>query len=168
MQGQSERVYDTKPVNPIDVMETLFRSHQWTFERTANHGLSLRTHGAWCNYHIFCATEHSQHLFYLTCTYDMRIPEPRRKELYHLLALINKEIWMGHFDLCSVDGAPTYRHAMPIRGVKRFSLEQMEDFVDRALTECERFHPIFQGCLFGHLPPEQVISMSKIECHGIA
>ena len=169
MQRQGPQTQDKQSINPLQVMETLFRSNQWHFERTGNNlGLVLKTHGQWCEYILHCAEEKSLGLFYLTCSYDIRVPSYQRARLDGLLSQINREMWMGHFDLCSQDGAPTYRQAIPIRGVKRFSLEQMEDMVDHALSECERFYPAFQACLWGDVKPDIAVKSALIECYGYA
>ncbi|MFK7867093.1 MAG: YbjN domain-containing protein [Alphaproteobacteria bacterium] len=168
MQNQAQKTSAKAKIGPVEVMETLFRSHQWSFERTLNDGLTLQTKGNWCNYALHCAVEPQNDLFYMTCTYDMRVPHHQRSALDALLSQINREMWMGHFDLCSQDGSPTYRHALPIRGVKAFSLEQMEDMVDHALSECERFYPAFQACLWGKIKPDVAIASALMECHGYA
>ena len=61
--------------------------------------------------------------------------------MYELLALANEKLWLGHFGLEQDDGMPVFRHAVLLRGAPGASAESLEDMVDIALTECERFFP---------------------------
>jgi len=98
----------------------------------------------------------------------MRIPREKRISVNHLLALINQRMWMGHFDLCSEDGTPTYRHTIPTRGLSSVTVEQLEDMMDIALAECERFFPAFQFLLWGSYTPEEAVSAALLDCVGEA
>ena len=42
-----------------------------------------------------------------------------------------------------------FRHALLLRGVSGVSAEQVEDLVELALVECERFYPAFQLVIWG-------------------
>ncbi len=154
--------------NPLDVLESLFMDNDWPFHRGVDQGLYLETAGSWCDYQVYFAVNRELDLLYATCAYDLRIPQDRRHELMKLLASVNREMWMGHFDLCSENGAPTYRHSLPIRGVRSFSREQLEDLLDHALSECERFYPAFQAVLFGHIDHDRAVRSAMIECQGMA
>ena len=44
---------------------------------------------------------------------------------------------------------PVYRHAVLLRGAPGASAESLEDMIDIAITECERFFPAFQFVLWG-------------------
>ena len=61
---------------------------------------------------------------------------------------------VGHFDLWSGDGVPVFRHANLLRGSTGASVEQLEDLLDIALTECERYYPAFQFVIWAGKTPE--------------
>ena len=48
---------------------------------------------------------------------------------------------------------PVFRHAVLLRGAPGASAESLEDMVDIAITECERFFPAFQFVLWGGKSP---------------
>ena len=86
---------------------------------------------------------------HFTCTFDLKVPEKQRTGLYELLALANERLWLGHFGIERADGMPVYRHAVLLRGAPGASAESLEDMIDIAITECERFFPAFQFVLWG-------------------
>jgi hypothetical protein len=96
------------------------------------------------------------------------VPEKQRSALYELLALANEQLWLGHFGLESADGMPVFRHAILLRGAPSASAESLEDLVDIALTECERFYPAFQFVLWGGKTPAEALAAAMLECVGEA
>ena len=87
---------------------------------------------------------------------------------YELLALANERLWLGHFDLAAGDTSPAFRYAVLLRGIGTASSEQVEDLVDIAVSECERFYPAFQLVIWGGKPPEEAMATAMIEPVGEA
>jgi hypothetical protein len=61
-----------------------------------------------------------------------------------------------------------FRHAILLRGALGASVEQLEDLVDMALTECERFYPAFQLVIWGGKTAEEAVTAAMIEPMGEA
>ncbi len=154
--------------NPLDILEAMFTSNEWPFERPDDGELVVETTGGWCDYRMFFAWREDLHALYFSCAFDIRIPRDRRGRIAELLALVNEKMWLGHFDLCTDDDTPTFRHTLPTRGVKAFSAEQLEDLMDIALAECERFYPAFQFMLWGGYGPEEAVAAALLDCRGEA
>jgi len=55
-----------------------------------------------------------------------------------------------------------------LRGAPGASAEQIEDLVDIALTECERFYPAFQFVVWGGKSAEEAIAQAMIDPIGEA
>ena len=53
---------------------------------------------------------------HLACAFDMRVPEPRLTEVQQLVALINEQMWIGHFDVWMQNGVVMFRHALLLAG----------------------------------------------------
>ena len=154
--------------NPLDVLEAMFTENEWPFERPGEDEILVETTGGWCDYRLFFVWREDMHALYFTCAFDMKIPEEGRTRINDLLAMINQRMWMGHFDLCSEDGSPTYRHTIPTRGLTHVSVETLEDMMDIALAECERFYPAFQFLIWGGHSPEEAVSAALLDCQGEA
>jgi hypothetical protein len=90
------------------------------------------------------------------------------EKLYELLALANDRLWIGHFGIEAEDGVPVFRHSVLLRGSPSASAESLEDMVDIAITECERFFPAFQFVLWGGKAPAEALAASMLDCVGEA
>lgn len=154
--------------NPLDILEAMFTANEWHFERSDNDEIIVETSGGWCDYHMHFVWRGELHALYFTCSFDLRIPPERRSEMNNLLAMINEKMWMGHFDFSQETGAPTYRNTVPTRGLKSLAVEQLEDMMDIALAECERFYPAFQYMLWAGHKPEDAIAAALLDCVGEA
>ena len=92
----------------------------------------------------------------------------RQAPVYELLAAVNERLWLGHFDLGSDEEMPMFRHTVPLRGLSGASVEQLEDLVDSAFTECERFYPAFQFVIWGGKGAHEAIAAALFETVGEA
>ena len=105
---------------------------------------------------------------HFSCAFDMKVPPETRHKLVELLAIANEKLWIGHFGLESDDGVPVFRHSVLLRGSPSASAESLEDMVDIAITECERFFPAFQFVLWGGKAPADALQAAMLDCVGEA
>ena len=84
------------------------------------------------------------------------------------LALINEQLWLGHFEMWSGSGLIVFRHAALVGNGENLAFEQAEGIAEAALEECERFYPVFQFVLWGGKSPTEAISAALIETAGEA
>jgi hypothetical protein len=159
---------ETAVANPLDVVEQIISSNEWIFERRNEVEMAAEAPGRWCDYGLFFNWSHEISAMHFTCAFDMKVPEKRRGALHELLALANTHLWIGHFGLDADDGMPVFRHAVLLRGARAASAESLEDMVDIAITECERFYPAFQFVLWGGKTPAEALTASMLECVGEA
>jgi len=154
--------------NPLDVVEEIVSANQWAFDRQGDDELSVSVGGSWCDYHLGFSFSPAQGGMQLACAYDMRVPPRRRAEVHGLLAQINERIWIGHFDLWSEEAIPMYRHAILTRGGEAPNFVQMEELIEIAITECERFYPAFQFVIWGGKSASEAVAASMLETVGEA
>ena len=154
--------------NPLDVVEQIASAHDWMFDRTSDRDISIEVHGHWADYRMFATWHDDLRALLFACAFEMRVPEHQRAEVSKLLTAINEKMLIGHFDMWSEDGLPVYRHAVLLRGVDCASVEQMEDLLDIALTECERFYPAFQYVIWGGKSAEDAVAASVFDTVGEA
>ena len=81
---------------------------------------------------------------HLACAFDMKVPELRLAEVQQLVALINEQLWIGHFDVWMQNGVVMFRHALVLAGGVAASGRQCEAVLGSALDSCERYFPAFQ------------------------
>src|SRR3546814_20726508 len=77
-------------------------------------------------------------------------------------------MWLGHFDLSSEDGTPMFRHTLLVRGAGGVSVEQLDDLVEVALGESERFFPAFQFVIWGGKSAAEAAAASLLGLAGAA
>jgi hypothetical protein len=157
-----------RAANPLDIMEQIIVANDWAFERRSDNEMAAEAPGKWCDYGLFFCWSNEISAMHFTCAIDLKVPEKRRAALYELLALANEKLWIGHFGMDSDDGTPVFRHSVLLRGAPGASAESLEDMIDIAITECERFFPAFQFVLWGGKSPVDALAASMLECVGEA
>ncbi len=159
---------DCRHRNPLDAMERIVGDRNWLYERLCDTELAVEIAGEWCDYRLFICWQTEARLLLASCSLDMRVPKPKRGQVFELLALINERLAMGHFDLPAEDSLPLYRCALPLRGVVGASVEQLEDLMDLGLVECERYYPAFQYLLWAGKAPRDAVCAAQFEAVGEA
>lgn len=154
--------------NPIDVVEQIVDANDWTSDRRSDKEMAVQVPGRWCDYSLYFAWNDDASAMHFTCAFDMRVADDQRARIYELLAQINEKMWLGHFGVWEDEGLPMYRHGLPLRGAKGPTIEQIEDMVDIAINECERFYPAFQYVIWGGKAPEEAMQLALIDCVGEA
>ena len=154
--------------NPLDILEQIIAANEWAFERRSDGEMAAEAPGKWCDYGLHFSWSHEISAMAFTCAFDMKVPADRREKLYELLALANDRLWIGHFGIEMEDGVPVFRHSVLLRGAQGASAESLEDMVDIAITECERFFPAFQFVLWGGKAPAEALAASMLDCVGEA
>jgi hypothetical protein len=157
-----------RSVNPLDVMEQIVTANDWAFDRRNDSEMAAEAPGKWCDYGLYFSWSQEISAMHFTCAVDLKVPEKRRGALYELLALANEKLWIGHFGMDSDDGMPVFRHSVLLRGTQGASAESLEDMIDIAITECERFFPAFQFVLWGGKTPADAMQAAMLECVGEA
>jgi hypothetical protein len=157
-----------RAANPLDVLEQIIAANEWAFERRSEGEMAAEAPGKWCDYGLYFSWSSEISAMHFSCAFDLKVPANRRERLFELLAMANEKLWIGHFGLESEDGVPVFRHSVLLRGAPEASAESLEDLVDIALTECERFFPAFQFVLWGGKSPNDALAAAMLDCVGEA
>ncbi len=162
--------YDIDPQlqNPLDLIEQIVAANEWPFERHEDGDITAEISGRWCAYQLWFAWRPDITALHFSCAFDMKVPAAKRVAIYHLLSLINERLWFGHFEVWSEEGLPVFRHATLLRESPGLSASQIQDMVDIALHEAERFYPAFQHVIWGGKNPEEAIELALVDTLGEA
>ena len=155
-------------LNPIDVVEDVIHAKKWTFSRADEHELVAEIASKWCLYRLYFTWSEKIKAISYTITFDLKFPHNKSKEAHELLALINEKLWIGHFDITSKNGIPAYRHTVLSLSESEMLHHQLEDLVDIAIYECEKYYPAFQLVLFENTEPSKALSVSTFDTIGRA
>lgn len=158
---------DASTANPLDIAEQLLLDRDWSFDRSETQELLADVTGSWCNYRISLNWHESFGALTFCCEVDSKIPPRMVDRLYPILAKVNSKLWLGHFDLSEESGYLAFRYAMLTKGAD-VTPTQLEDLLDLAVTECERFFPAFQSAIWSDRPVDDMLQMALMETQGEA
>ncbi|KAB2941428.1 MAG: YbjN domain-containing protein [Hyphomicrobium sp.] len=163
----AEHVGYGRVTNPIDLIERLAAAHDWTCDRTNDDELTLVIAGTWTDYHVSLNWRDDLEALHLACAFDFRVPENRLAEMYKLVAQINEQLWLGHFDLWTQEGLVMFRHALLLNGSVATS-RQCEAMLHAALEGCERYYQAFQFVVWAGKQSREALVSTMFETEGQA
>jgi hypothetical protein len=154
--------------NPVDVVERLAAVHEWSFARASDDEVTLLVAGRWTDYQVSFTWMPEIEALHLACAFDLKVPERRRAEMVELAALINEQLWVGHFDVWFKDGIIMFRHALVLTGGITAADAQCEALLGMALDSCERHYQAFQFVLWAGKSPREALESIMFETRGEA
>lgn len=164
----SAQIILERNLHPVDLIEQLAAIHDWSFDRSDADEINISVKGAWTDYHLSFTWREDIEALHLACAFDIPVPENRRNEIYRLIAFINEQLWLGHFDLWSVEGVLMYRHGLLLSGGADPSTDQCEGMLNMAMDTCERYFQAFQFVLWAGKTAEDAMQSSLFETAGEA
>ena len=88
--------------------------------------------------------------------------------MQRLIALINEQLWIGHFDIWTQNGVVMFRHALVLAGGVAASDRQCEAVLGTALDSCERYFPAFQFVVWAGKSAREAMDAAMFETAGRA
>jgi len=153
---------------PIDMLAAYFEAHEWPFEHVAEDEIVARHRGSWTEYEIRAIWRDEDMVLQLLVLPDIRVADDKNTAICETLALINEQLWLGHFELWSASSALLFRHGALLGPAGSLSFDQAQLMIESAIDESERFYPVFQFVLWGGKSPAEAMAASLIETHGEA
>jgi hypothetical protein len=154
--------------NPLDVVERMAAGNDWPFERSGEDEIALVVTGRWTNYQVSFTWMNDIEALHLACAFDMKVPEPRLADVLQLIALINEQLWIGHFDVWMQNGVVMFRHALVLAGGVAASSRQCEAVLGSGLDSCERYYPAFQFVVWAGKSAREAMDSAMFETSGEA
>ncbi|GER06268.1 hypothetical protein GCM10007972_00110 [Iodidimonas muriae] len=160
---------DTAPVsNPLDLVEELANVNDWVFDRQEDE-LTAAVTGGYCEYQLRFFWREEERVLQIASVFDGRVPEAKRANVYETLGLINERLWLGHFEMWCDEGLLMYRHAtIADEEGTGLSGNHLAIMVETALSECERFYPVFQFVVWAGKTPKDALDAAMLETMGEA
>jgi len=159
---------DHPRTNPLDVVERIAAINDWSFERAGDDEITMLVGGKWSDYQVSFTWMHDIEALHLACAFDLKVPERRRSEVQQLIALVNEQLWIGHFDLWTQDGMVMFRHALVLAGGGEATSPQCQALLSRALAACEGYFPAYQFVVWAGKPARQALDAAMFETSGEA
>tara|TARA_B100001142_G_scaffold327677_1_gene385883 strand:- start:1222 stop:1710 length:489 start_codon:yes stop_codon:yes gene_type:complete len=156
------------PLNPIDIVEEVIYEKKWSFSRADEYELVADISSKWCQYRLYFTWSENIRAISFTITFDLKFPQSKITKAYELIGLINEKLWLGHFDITSKNGIPAFRHTILSNADSDFLHKKLENLVDIAIYECEKYYPSFQQVLFDEIEPSESLLFTNFEVLGSA
>jgi hypothetical protein len=154
--------------NPLEVVERMAATNDWSFERAGEDEITLLVRGKWTDYQVSFTWMDDIESLHLACAFEFKVPERWRGETQQLIALVNEQLWVGHFDLWVNDGLIMFRHALVLAGGMTASGPQCEALLAAALDACERYFPAFQFVVWAGKNAREALDAAMFETAGEA
>lgn len=159
---------ETTHGNPLDVVERVASINDWTFERAGDDEINILIKGRSIDYQVSFTWMGEIEALHLACAFDMKVAERRRAEIQQLIAHMNEQMWIGHFDLWPDDGLVMFRHALVLTGGVEATDDQCKAVLGTAIDTCERYFPAFQFVLWAGKSAREALDAAMFETSGEA
>ena len=153
---------------PVDMLASLFEARGWDYDYVGDDEITSEVQGSWASYQVRGIWRREDHVLQLLCLPDIRLPDEKRAPMFEVLALVNEQMWLGHFDVWSSGMVLLYRHALMLGDDGLLSLAQAQTAVEAAIEECDRFYPAFQFILWGDKTPAEALASAMVDAAGEA
>ncbi len=155
--------------NPIDMVENIFSTKSFEFERRSINEVVVEVEGKWNNMLLFFSWEENMRCLHLSCLMDIKSTIEDRSKIFELLALVNEDLWLGHFSYWTEQNMPLFKHAILLTDENEQVLSaKISQVIDIAIKECERMYPVFKVVLTKGMDPKQALYPMLMETIGQA
>jgi hypothetical protein len=159
---------EVRRANPLELVERMATTHQWSFERAGDDELTIVVRGRWSDYQLSFTWMHDIEAMHIACAFELKVPDRSQLEVERLIAMINAQMWIGHFDLWHSDGLVMFRHSLVLAGGVEASGPQCEVLLSTALDVCERYYPAFQFVVWAGEGAKEALEAAMFETAGRA
>ena len=164
-------LYDLKTErqsNPVDLIEFVADTNDWAFERSADDELAMTVEGKWADYSVSFAWMEEFEAVHLSCAFDIKIPDARMNEVIKLIAHVNGEVLLGHFDIWQRADIVIFRQSLLLSGGVEPTGRQVEVLLSSALEACEAYYQAFQFVVWSGMDAQSAVSAVMFETVGEA
>jgi len=143
--------------NPIDTIENIFARDNVSFDRRKENELVAEVLGKWDNMLIFFAYEEHLHCLHISCLLNIETAAVDRSKMFELLALLNENLWLGHFSYWSEQKMPIFKHSLILQDNEELFTSKISKIIELSIMECERVYPIFNAVMRQNISPTQAL-----------
>jgi hypothetical protein len=154
--------------NPVDMIEFVAASNDWTFERSGEDEIAMTVEGRWTDYNVSFSWMEEFEALHLACAFDIKVPEIRVNEVIRLLAQVNGQTLMGHFDLWRQEDVVIFRQSLLLAGGAEPNNQQVEVLLSSALDACESYYQAFQFVVWSGMDAKSAMECVLFETVGEA
>jgi hypothetical protein len=129
--------------NPLDTIENIFIRENINFDRRKDNELVAEVLGKWDNMLVFFAYEEHMRCVHISCLLNIESSAVDRSKMFELLAMLNENLWLGHFSYWSEQKMPIFKHSIILQDEEELFSDKISKIIELSIMECERVYPIF-------------------------
>ena len=90
------------------------------------------------------------------------------KSIYSLISNVNKRATVGFFNYCTELNTIFFSYKVSIKGQDFISVEQIKNFINIVISECDRFFPVFFVFFYKKQDPIHALDIALLDTVGEA
>ena len=122
--------------NPIDTIEGIFSRDNVSFDRRKDNELVAEVLGKWDNMLIFFAYEEHLRCLHISCLLNTEASAVDRGKMFELLAMLNENLWLGHFSYWSEQKMPIFKHSLILQDNEELFTHKISKIIELSIMEC--------------------------------
>ncbi|MEM6851868.1 MAG: YbjN domain-containing protein [Pseudomonadota bacterium] len=154
--------------DPLDAVESYAARRDIPVRRVRDGEVHLGVDAAWNDFTLWFVWRPELETMQVGASLALTAEPEDVEALSRLIVLANENIWVGHFDLWSDDGAIVYRHGVVLPESASFEPDQVDVLVRYAVQAYERFYPAFTYVIGSGEPAEAALEAVMFETAGTA
>ncbi|WP_176085479.1 YbjN domain-containing protein [Martelella sp. HB161492] len=154
--------------NPVDMIEFVASSNDWSFERSGEDEIAMTVGGRWADYHVSFSWMADCEALHLACAFDLKVPDRRMNEVVKLLTRVNGQVLMGHFDFWRQESVVVFRQSLLLAGGAEPTNQQVEGLLSFGLDSCEAYFQAFQFVVWSGMSADEALAAVLFETVGEA
>ena len=132
--------------NPVDMIEVVAASNDWTFERSGEDEIAMTVEGRWADYHVSFSWMEDFEALHLACAFSIKIPDIRWRQ----------------------EDVVIFRQSLLLAGGAEPTNQQVEVLLSSALEACETYFQAFQFVVWSGLDAKSAMDAVLFETVGEA
>jgi len=151
----------------LDSVEAVLINDNRPFERHDNE-IHFSSSITFTELHGHIALRDDKSSFSVAYIFEQKVPAAKRTEVAALICLLNEAMWLGHFEINSVEDNIVWRHVVSMIGRSDPEPAEVAAILAAGVEACERFYPAFNFLLWAGKTPEQAAQAALFETLGEA
>ena len=143
--------------NPLDTIENILVNEDISFERRSEKELVAEVLGKWDNMLVFFAYEEHLRCLHISCLLNIESSTVDCSKMFELLAMLNENLWLGHFSFWSKAKMPMFTHSLILQDEEELFYGKIKKIIELSIMECERVYPIFNAVMRQNVSPKEAL-----------
>ena len=154
--------------NPIDFIEEYVLNYKIEKVRDSSDEIIIFLKGIWKNYDVNFRWDSKRKIIEINTYFEMSKKNRINKSIYSLISDVNKKATVGFFNYCAELNTIFFTYKILIKGQEFISDEQIKNFINMVINECDRFFPVFFVFFYKKQDPIHALDIALLDTVGEA